>query len=181
MTREARSASRPACAAGGATSVPSDHSATPASSTREPPILRGSGARQCSMTAQRWPPARPATTGAAWPAAHAPPRAVSSRNTKSWDLCAATGAARPQPGSEYGARAARGWEAGMAQVLTAPPCSACAGHLLCTACRGGARQHGGKAWRESHACRQGARNALGRDPARRNLRQRVPACGTPLN
>jgi len=48
MTREAHSASKPACAAGGATSVPSDHSATPASSTREPPILRGSGALQCT-------------------------------------------------------------------------------------------------------------------------------------
>ena len=39
MTRDAQSASRPACAQGGATSVPSDHSATPAISTRAPPIL----------------------------------------------------------------------------------------------------------------------------------------------
>lgn len=43
MTREAQRASRPAWAAGGATSVPSDHSATPASSTRAPPILPESG------------------------------------------------------------------------------------------------------------------------------------------
>lgn len=39
MTRDAQSASRPACAHGGAINVPSDHSATPASSTRAPPIL----------------------------------------------------------------------------------------------------------------------------------------------
>jgi hypothetical protein len=41
-TREAHSARMPAWAAGGATSVPSDHSATPASSTFVPPILQTS-------------------------------------------------------------------------------------------------------------------------------------------
>lgn len=41
-TRDAQSAARPSCAAGGAMSVPNDQSATPAMSTLAPPILHSS-------------------------------------------------------------------------------------------------------------------------------------------
>jgi hypothetical protein len=45
-TRVAQSAQMPMCAAGGAMSVPNDHSATPAMSTLTPPILQAADTKQ---------------------------------------------------------------------------------------------------------------------------------------